>query len=103
MSAPQQHGTFETILRINGRLLGAALTGFGAYVLFPVAEDDWNFWLVVILLALVAVKLTGQAVTDGVKLYTRDRAIERYMRKARKPRSAKLADDDDLRRGGLIE
>lgn len=102
MSTPLYPGTFAAILLINGRLLGAALTTFGAWIAYPFALQDWTFWLVVLLFGATAIALVARAILEAVKLFLRDRAITRYTRHARTASSARLAEEEELRRAGMI-
>lgn len=103
MNQSEKVGKFGTIVRINGRLLLATGTGIGAWALWPIMLGDWNFGLIVLMLILVTLKMAFEAFGDAIKLYSRDRAVARFLDSARPAKSARLADDADLRRAGMID
>lgn len=94
----------RSILRINGRLLFAAILTFGAWWLWSNATVAWwGLWLVAVFYALGALVTFLSALGDIRRVIERDREIDAFERQGPAPQSDRLASDRELREQGLIK
>lgn len=94
-------GSFSTVLQINLKLLYATALAFLAYWVWPTEPHWWAFSFLSLCAGLAAAGLIGSALKSILTLYRRDKAIKDFLAQGSKPKSAKLASDDDLRNAGM--
>lgn len=88
---------------INFKMLGAFATGITAYALWPDTVFYWPLGLISLLLAFASASLLIEALKAAVKLYVRDKAIALYLAQGARPKTAKMASGDALRKAGMID
>ena len=94
--------SFGTIVFINFKLAGAALMIAVAYYIYPSNPIFWGFAVLSIMLGIEAALSAIVAIGGMIALYMRDVRFERDMAGTRRPKSSRLADDDDLDSGGYL-
>lgn len=93
----------RSIIAINARLLYACFLGGVAWVLWPSTAKDWQFGLFAIFCGLSAFALAIRGFCDIWHYIRRDIGVGRFKRGGRNPHSDRLAEDDVLRKAGMIE
>lgn len=94
-------GPFSTVLQINFKLLYATALAFLSYWAWPTEPHWWAFAIISVCAGLAAAGLIGSALKSILTLYRRDKALKAFLAQGSKPKSAKLASDDDLRNAGM--
>ena len=99
---PFQH-TAASIIAINVKLLGAAMTGCVAWFIWPTFPQAWALGLVSIFMSIGAIILLIDALKGIVKLYVREAAIARYLAQGPRPKAAELVSADTLSSAGMLD
>ena len=92
-----------TTFQINMYLLGAAAYGAGAYLLWPDSLKWWGLGVMSILLGVAAPMFFIKAILLMVKRRNRDVELATIERLGNAPKSARLANDDDLENMGVFK
>lgn len=90
-----------TIIHINAKLLYAAILAFAAYYAWPSNIKWWGFGFITICAGGAAIGLLVNSFALAMKLYTRNKAAEKYLKQGNKPKSSDLASTDDLDSAGM--
>lgn len=93
----------SAILAVNGKFLGAALTGFTAWATWPSSAEWWQAAIISVIMGLASVGLFVGALVLIVRIYSREREIARLLSQGRSLRPADLAGTDALRKAGMID
>ena len=91
------------IWRINVNLLAAFGFGWLAWAIWPDTIEWWQFRLLAILIGIGAFATLVGAFKEMIRLYRRDKMIAEFELVGRAPKSSQLADNDALRKAGMIE
>lgn len=91
------------IVSINVALLGAALCGSSAWMIWPSTLHGWGLAIFSIILWLAAAAAMMDAAKTMIGLYHRERVMAEYLSRGGKPKSAALASTNDLRQAGMID
>lgn len=90
-------------LAINGKLCAAALLGFAAWALWPTKTEWWQFGVMSLMFACVAVGHLLGAIRLMIKAFYRERQIAAFLKQGRASSSSELATRDALRRAGMTD
>ena len=93
----------KAILSINVTFFGAAVFGVIAWWLWPETVEGWRAGLLAILCGYGALISTIAGVGKLRQHLTHDIGVDKFERRARPPRSDTLADEESLRKAGMIE
>lgn len=94
---------FGLVLRVNAKLLFAALLAWGSYWLWPTNPKWWHFGVLSVFMAAGALDQFVDALRLMVKLSARSKAIDAMNKGYAAPKSAQLASDDALNNAGVID
>ncbi len=95
--------SFGSIVQINAKLLLAFSFTFIGWLIWPDTALGWGWGFLSICLCLSALGLFIEAIKAIIRLFVRDRALEKYMAQGNKPKSAELASDDALKSSEMID
>ena len=91
------------VLLINLKLAySACLAGFAWYIWPTDNPEWWGLGMISIFLGLAAFSLTFTALFDAAKVISKERETGAYGKRGERPKSAKLAGDDDLKQAGMM-
>lgn len=92
-----------TVFKINMNLLGAAVYGTGAYLIWPDSLKWWGFGLLSFMLGVTAPAFLIRAIILMFKRRGRDAELAAIEALGSAPKSAHLATDSDLETLGLFK
>ncbi len=99
---PFQSGGTST-LRINIHLLTAFGCGFAAWAMWPRSIEWWGLGVLSMLCGATAIIETVKALRLMASRRNKERALADYAALGGKPKSSRLASNDDLRRWGMVD
>ena len=102
MTAPSSSKS-GSIVAINMNLFTAVLCAIIARAAWPTSPEWWGMGVVSILFGMAALASIAAGIGGMKSLYRREREITVYMAQGVAPKSAKLADNERLRKAGMIE
>lgn len=94
---------FNSVLAINGHFLLAFMTGGIAWLVWPTSPEWWGLGVMSIILGAASFGSTATALRSMAKIYIREKEIARFTANSRAPESSDLADENALRRAGVID
>lgn len=92
-----------TIIGINARLLYAAIMSIVAWLIWPDSLRGYGWGFIAICLWLSSFALFVDSAKAALKLYTRDRAMAKYLAQGSKPKTAEMASSDALKKAGMTD
>lgn len=89
-------------LRINADLLMAFTFALAAQAIWPSSPEWWGFGLMSLLLGAGAIVLAVRALRTMAAVHAKAKAVADFKAQGIAPKSSRLADDDELRRAGML-
>lgn len=93
---------YRSIAAINGYLLGGAMLGVGAVMIWPDNAESWPFGLMSLLMGPGALIALTQALMEMLRFYRLECALAEFAALGGDPTGARLASTDDLRKAGMV-
>lgn len=93
----------SAIVSVNTHMVGACFFGWAAWVCWPTSPYWWGLGLISILFGVGAASLLVGALRTAIGSWRRRKALAEFMAQGGPQKSARLADDDTLRRAGMVE
>ncbi len=90
-------------LAINGKLCASFLFGFTAWAVWPSTAEWWQFGVMSLMCAVMAVAHLIGAIRLMIKAHIRERQIKAFLKQGRVAGSSELATHDALRQAGMTD
>ena len=98
---PAIKSAFGPIVRINLMSLHACLFGWAAWHMWPDSLQGYGWGLLAIVAWLVCGVSSLNVIKQIVTLYTREKAIAKFLEQGKQPKSSTLASGDALDKAGM--
>jgi len=94
---------YSATLAINGKLCASFLFGFTAWAVWPSTAEWWQFGVMSVMCAVMAVAHLLGAIRLMIKAHLRARQIKKFLKQGRIAGSSELATRDALRRADMTD
>ncbi|NYI29315.1 hypothetical protein [Sulfitobacter geojensis] len=93
----------RTIIRINLNFFFGTVLCAVAWLAWPDTKEAWRMGLIAIIYGLGGVCMILKSFIEIIQYLFRDRAVNKFQRQGRAPQADRLADNDALRKSGMIK
>ncbi|WP_386627507.1 hypothetical protein [Sulfitobacter geojensis] len=93
----------RAIIRINLTFFFGAVLCAVAWLCWPDTKEAWRMGLISIVYGLGGVSMIVKGIIEIIQHLFRDRAVNKFQRQGRAPQADRLADNDALRKSGMIK